>query len=75
MKNNHLLLRDLKIEESSLLLSFRERFYKMIHEDSDDEIDFTDISKIYKIVTDSPVFEYEYSGYLRQRGECVSGPS
>ena len=25
-----------------------------------DEIDFTDISKIYKIVTDSPVFEYEY---------------
>ncbi len=39
-KNNHLLLRDLKIEESSLLLSFRERFYKMIHEDSDDEIDW-----------------------------------
>ena len=33
-------LRDLKIGESSLLLSFRNRFYKMIHEDSDDEIEW-----------------------------------
>ena len=31
-------MRDLKVDESSLLLSFRERFYKMIHQDNDDEI-------------------------------------
>lgn len=29
---------DLKVEDSSLLLSFRDRFYKIIHEDNDDEI-------------------------------------
>ena len=33
-------VRDLKIEESSLLNAYRDRFYKMIHEDSDDEIDW-----------------------------------
>ena len=31
-------VRDLKIEESSFLRAYRERFYKMIHEDSDDDI-------------------------------------
>ena len=33
-------VRDLKVEESSLLISFRDRFYKMIHQDNDDEIDW-----------------------------------
>lgn len=31
-------VRDLKIEESSFLLAQRERFYKMIHQDCDDDI-------------------------------------
>jgi len=38
--NNRPQVRDLKVEESSLLLTFRERFYKMIHQDNDDEIDW-----------------------------------
>ena len=38
--NNRIQLKDLKIAESSLLMSYRERFYKMIHEDNDDEIDW-----------------------------------
>ena len=33
-------VRDLKIQESSFLQSYRTRFYKMIHEDSDDEIEW-----------------------------------
>ena len=33
-------VRDMKIEESSFLRSYRERFYKMIHEDNEDEIDW-----------------------------------
>lgn len=33
-------VRDLKVEESSLLISFRDRFYKMIHQDNDDEIEW-----------------------------------
>ena len=33
-------VRDMKIEESSFLHSYRERFYKMIHEDNEDEIDW-----------------------------------
>ena len=37
---NTIQVRDLKIEESSLLISLRQRFYKMIHEDDDDEIDW-----------------------------------
>ena len=32
------MVRDLKIEQSSLLLAFRERFQQMIHQDNDDEI-------------------------------------
>ena len=36
--NGHIQVRDLKVEESSLLLSYRDRFYKMIHEDSDDDM-------------------------------------
>lgn len=36
--NGHVQVRDLKVEESSLLLSYRDRFYKMIHEDSDDDM-------------------------------------
>lgn len=40
-KNNQKIqVRDLKVEESSLLMSLRDRFYKMIHVDSDDEIDW-----------------------------------
>ena len=38
--NNHIQVRDLKIEESSLLISYRDRFYKMIHQDSDDELEW-----------------------------------
>ena len=34
------MVRDLKIGESSLLIAYRERFYKMIHQDNDDEIDW-----------------------------------
>lgn len=33
-------VRDLKISESSFLLSYRERFQKMIHNDNDDDIDW-----------------------------------
>ena len=36
--NAHIQVRDLKVEESSLLISYRDRFYKMIHQDSDDEL-------------------------------------
>lgn len=40
-KTNGLLqVRDLKIGASSLLLAFRDRFYKMIYEDSDEDIDW-----------------------------------
>ena len=39
-QNGKILLRDLKIGESSLLIAYRERFYKMIHQDNDDEIDW-----------------------------------
>ena len=38
--NNKIMVRDLKIGESSLLIAYRERFYKMIHQDNDDEIDW-----------------------------------
>lgn len=37
---NRIQVRDLKIEERSLLVSYRERFYKMIHENNDDEIEW-----------------------------------
>ena len=41
VKNNGIIqVRDLKISESSFLISYRERFYKMLHQDSDDEIDW-----------------------------------
>lgn len=39
-QNNKIMVRDLKIGESSLLIAYRERFYKMIHQDNDDEIDW-----------------------------------
>ena len=39
-KGERFQVRDLKIGSSSLLLAFRDRFYKMIHEDNDDEIDW-----------------------------------
>lgn len=39
-KDSKIMVRDLKIAESSLLATYRERFYKMIHQDSDDEIDW-----------------------------------
>ena len=38
-KDNHPKVRDLKIEESSLLLSFRDRFYQILHQD-DGEIEW-----------------------------------
>lgn len=38
--DNRIKVRDLKIEESSFLRAYRERFYKMIHEDNEDEIDW-----------------------------------
>ena len=37
---NKIMVRDLKIAESSLLATYRERFYKLIHQDNDDEIDW-----------------------------------
>lgn len=41
VKNNEkIVVRDLKIAASSLLVTYRERFEKMIHQDSDDEIDW-----------------------------------
>lgn len=41
VKNDGVLqVRDLKIGESSLLLAFRDRFYKMIYNDNDEEIDW-----------------------------------
>ncbi len=33
-------VRDLKVTETSFLLAYRERFYKMLHEDDDDDIDW-----------------------------------
>lgn len=45
-------VRDLKIEESSFLHAYRERFYKMIHEDNDDEIDWF-LEMLEEIVVDS----------------------
>ena len=38
--NAHIQVRDLKVEESSLLISYRDRFYKMIHQDNDDELEW-----------------------------------
>lgn len=39
-ENGNIKVRDLKIAESSLLVTYRERFNKMIHQDNDDEIDW-----------------------------------
>lgn len=47
-------VRDLKIEESSFLQAYRERFYKMIHEDSDDEIEWF-LEDLETIVRDNEV--------------------
>ena len=41
VKNNgKIQVRDLQITESSFLRAYRDRFYKMIHEDCDDDIDW-----------------------------------
>ena len=41
IKNNgRIQVRDLKITETSFLLAYRERFYKMLHEDNDDDIEW-----------------------------------
>ncbi len=41
IKNNgKIQVRDLKITETGFLLAYRERFYKMLHEDCDDDIDW-----------------------------------
>lgn len=41
VKNNgHIQVRDLKIGESSLLLAFRSRFYHIIYDENDEEIDW-----------------------------------
>ena len=39
-QENKIMVRDLKIGESSLLIAYRERFYKMLHQDNDDEIEW-----------------------------------
>lgn len=39
-KDDKIKVRDLKISESSFLVSYRDRFYKMIHEDNDDDIEW-----------------------------------
>ncbi len=39
-QNQKIMVRDLKIGESSLLIAYRERFNKMIHDDNDDEIEW-----------------------------------
>ena len=45
-------VRDLKIEESSFLNAYRDRFYKMIHEDNEDEIDWF-LETLEEIVRDN----------------------
>lgn len=50
--NNKIKVRDLKIEESSFLRAYRERFYKMIHEDNEDEIDWF-LEELEAIVQDN----------------------
>ena len=50
--DGHIKVRDLKIEESSLLRAYRERFYKMIHEDNEDEIDWF-LESLEEIVQDN----------------------
>lgn len=50
--NNKIKVRDLKIEESSFLRAYRERFYKMIHEDNEDEIDWF-LETLEEIVRDN----------------------
>ena len=39
-KDDKIKVRDLKVSESSFLVSYRDRFYKMIHEDNDDDIEW-----------------------------------
>ena len=39
-QENKIMVRDLKIGESSLLIAYRERFYKILHQDNDDEIEW-----------------------------------
>lgn len=55
---NHIQVEDLKVEDSSLLLSFRERFYKMIHQDNDDEISWF-LEDFNAIVEDTEMAEQE----------------
>lgn len=45
-------VRDMKIEELSFLNSYRERFYKMIHEDNEDEIEWF-LESLEEIVRDN----------------------
>lgn len=40
INDDKIMVRDLKIAESSLLLTYRSRFNKMIHQDNDDEIEW-----------------------------------
>ena len=51
-KQNKIMVQDMKIQESSLLLSFRDRFNKMIQVDSDGEIDWF-LEDLEIIVSDS----------------------
>ena len=53
-QNNTIKVRNLKIEESSFLSAYRQRFYKMIHEDSEDEIDWF-LEDFETIVTDNEI--------------------
>lgn len=44
------------------------KHYQWFNRNSDEKIDYADMSKIYKIVTGSPVFEYEH---LRYPGDTI----
>ncbi|MBQ7633502.1 MAG: ABC transporter substrate-binding protein [Alphaproteobacteria bacterium] len=56
-------VRDLKITETSFLLAYRERFYKILHEDDDDDIDWF-LEDLKQITAD---LEKENTAQLRQQ--------
>lgn len=50
--DDNIKVRDLKIEQVSFLRSYRDRFYKMIHDDNEDEIDWF-LETLEEIVQDN----------------------
>ncbi len=56
-------VRDLKITETSFLLAYRERFYKILHEDDDDDIDWF-LEDLKQITAD---LERENTAQIRQQ--------